>query len=320
MLCQRSDGSADAVAQAERLLGIAFDPTASMVTWVVAARRAVRRLRARREIDVAVGFSQTIVQDVFRLGGGTHAAYLHATERHRAARGGRVLDRVALAFERQRLLVQNTPRLIAPCRRVKEELEQHYRIDPSRVRVIVNGTDLTRFSPHGQPGERAEVRRRWGVAESAMVALFVGHNPYLKGLDLALAASARLGLTLVYAGRAKQPTHPPPHLIWDGERSDMERLYRAADLLIAPARFDTFGGVVLEAYASGLPAVAADLIGATDLARGTELEALLVRDPEDAVALDDAIRSAIAPVAARSWPSRLAAPPRERRFSVGASR
>jgi len=155
--------------------------------------------------------------------------------------------------------------------------------------VIVNGTDLSRFSP----GDRTEARRRWGVADDAKVALFVGHNPYLKGLDLAQRAVERLGLTLVYAGRAPRPASLPPYLVWDGERSDMEKLYRAADLLLAPARFDTFGGVVLEAYASGLPAVATDLIGATDLARGTPLEALLVRDPEDVDSLVTAIERAL---------------------------
>jgi len=289
VLAQKSDGTADDVAQAERLFGIGFAPTPAMVTWVYAAKRAVARMRARNEIDVVVGFNQTIVQDVFRLGGGTHAAFLEATRDHPDARGGPVLDRIALAFERQRL--EATPILIAPCRRVSEELVRHYAIDPSRIRVIINGTDLSRFSPHG---DRAETRRRWGVADEAKVALFVGHNPYLKGLDLAQRAVERLGITLVYVGRAPKPASLPPYLVWDGERGDMEKLYRAADLLIAPARFDTFGGVVLEAYASGLPAVASDLIGATDLARGTPLEELLVRDPEEVDRLVSAVERALA--------------------------
>jgi UDP-glucose:(heptosyl)LPS alpha-1,3-glucosyltransferase len=292
VLAQKADGSADDVAQAELLRGIGFAPTPAMVTWVMAAKRAVRRMRARGEVDAVVGFNQTTEQDVFRLGGGTHAAFLEATKDHPDARGGPILDRIALAFERRR--IESTPILIAPCLRVREELLEHYRIDPARIRVIVNGTDLSRFTPEGPPKEREEVRRRWGVTSDAKVALFVGHNPFLKGLDLAERAIGRLGLTLVYVGRAPRPARLPPHLVWEGERADLEKLYRAADLLIAPARFDTFGGVVLEAYASGLPAVATDLIGATDLARGTDLEGLLVRDPEDQERLVAAVEKALA--------------------------
>jgi UDP-glucose:(heptosyl)LPS alpha-1,3-glucosyltransferase len=289
VLCQKSDGTADDVLRAEKLFGIGFAPTASMVTWVHAAKRKIVELRRKREIDVAVGFNQTVLQDVFRLGGGTHAAFLEATKRHPEARGGRLLDRIALTYERQRL--ENTPILIAPCKRIQQELIDHYAIDPARIRVIVNGTDLSRFSP--DVNDREETRKRWGVDPTTKVALFVGHNPYLKGLDLAQRACERTNLTLVYAGRAPKPPHSPPWLIWDGERRDMEKLYRAADLLLAPARFDTFGGVVLEAYASGLPAVASDLIGATDLARGTDLERLLVRDPEEIDRLVEAVRFAL---------------------------
>lgn len=293
IVCQKDDGTHDLDLPVERLPGIRFDPTASMVTWVLAAKRAVRRLRTSGAVDVVVGFNQSVLQDVFRLGGGTHAAYLEATAEDPSSRGGPVLDRLALRFERERVHEKNTHLFIAPCARVGRELERHYRVDPARIRVIMNGVDLDRYRPEGPPGERAEVRRRWGVDERDDVALFVGHNPHLKGLDLAAAAAERAGVKLVYVGRATPPAERPPWLIWDGERADLESAYRAADLLLLPARFDTFGGVVLEAYASGLPAVATDLIGATDLAAGTDLEGLLIRDPEDVEGLVDRVKRAL---------------------------
>lgn len=295
IVCQKDDGTHQLDLPVERLPGVRFDPTASMLTWVLGAKRAVHRLRRNGAVDVVVGFNQSVIQDVFRLGGGTHAAYLQATAGDPSSRGGPVLDRLALRFERERLHEKNTRLLIAPCARVGRELEHHYRVAPERIRVIMNGVDLTRYHPDAPPEERVEVRRRWGVAETDDVALFVGHNPHLKGLDLAEAAAERAGVKLVYVGRAPAPRARPPWLIWDGERKDLESAYRAADLLLLPARFDTFGGVVLEAYASGLPAVATDLIGATDLAAGTNLERLLVRDPEDVEALVDRVKLALGP-------------------------
>lgn len=274
------------------LAGIGIDPTASMLSWAWAARRAVARMRAGREVDAIIGFNQSVVQDVFRLGGGTHAAFLRATAEHPEARGGHVLDRAALALERMRLDPRNTRLLVAPCARVRDELAQHYGIGSERVRVVTNGIDLARFSPSGPPDERRRVRERWGAGQGEAVALFVGNNGWLKGLDLAVRAAERAGVRLVYIGREPRGA-VPEGVIWEGERSDVESAYRTADVLVLPARWDTFGGVVLEAYASGLPAVATDLIGATDLARGTALEPLLVRDPTDVGAIAAAIRRAI---------------------------
>ena len=45
----------------------------------------------------------------------------------------------------------------------------------------------------------------------------------------------------------------------------LERYYRAADIFIMLSKFDTFGMVVLEAMASGLPAIVSPNVGAKDL-------------------------------------------------------
>ena len=47
----------------------------------------------------------------------------------------------------------------------------------------------------------------------------------------------------------------------------MATLYLQADLLLLPSRFDTFGCVVLEALATGLPVVAYDSKGPADIIR-----------------------------------------------------
>lgn len=290
--CHKADETAEGVldpSDVHVLPGVRFDPSAAMLSYAWAARRLVRRLRSTNAVDRTIGFGPSIEQDVYRLGGGTHAEFLAATADHPAARGGPVLDRLALTLERARLRADRTPHLVAPSKRVRAELVRHYAIDERRIHVVWNGTNLERFSP----GDAPEVRAAWGF--DGPVAVFVGQDPYRKGLDVAIEATRRANVALVYVGRAPRPNDLPDHVRWDGERRDVERVYRAADVLLAPSRYDPFGGVVLEAAACGLPAVATRRIGATERFEGTSLEALLVDDPEDVDGIAERLRVAVDP-------------------------
>ena len=75
--------------------------------------------------------------------------------------------------------------------------------------------------------------------------------------------------------------------------ADLSRSYGAADLLVFPSRSETYGMVVTEALARGLPVVAADVGGVPEAlghgADGTRPGVLV--PPDDAAALGDALRA-----------------------------
>jgi UDP-glucose:(heptosyl)LPS alpha-1,3-glucosyltransferase len=286
----RVDGSADVPGVRVRpVAGIGFDPTLAMLSYAAASERVVARLRRQREADVVIGFGHSLTQDVYRLGGGTHAEFMALSRRRRGIRGGPILDRLALRLEAARLRPERSPLLVAPSARVEDELVRHYGVDRARVRVIPNGIDLARFQPRGPDGERARVRARWGVAADEPVALFVGQDPERKGLVEAAEVARRAKVRLVWVGRDALPPGLAAPPIVEGPREDLEACYRSADLLLAPSWYDPFGGVVLEALACGLPTVATRRIGATERLVGTPLEALLVEEPDD---LDGLVRAA----------------------------
>lgn len=292
----RVDGSADVPgARVRPVLGVGFDPTLAMLSYAASTERVVARLRKARETDVVIGFGHSVVQDVYRLGGGTHAEFMALSRRRRGVRGGVILDRLALRLEAARLRPERSPLLVAPSARVEDELVRHYDVDRARVRVIPNGIDLTRFQPAAPEGERAQVRARWGVGPDEPVALFVGQDPERKGLVEAAEVARRAQVRLVWVGRDALPPALAVEPIVDGPRSDLEACYRSADLLLAPSWYDPFGGVVLEALACGLPAVATRRIGATERALGTPLEALLVEEPDDFDGLVAAVGRALDP-------------------------
>jgi glycosyltransferase involved in cell wall biosynthesis len=80
-----------------------------------------------------------------------------------------------------------------------------------------------------------------------------------------------------------------------GTRSgeDLERCYAAADLLVLPSRAETYGMVVTEALARGLPVVAADVGGVSEaLGHGTHgLRPGQLVVPDDPAALAAAVRT-----------------------------
>ena len=97
--------------------------------------------------------------------------------------------------------------------------------------------------------------------------------------------------------------------------ADLAASYAAADVLVLPSRAETYGMVVAEALARGLPVVAAEVGGVPEAlghgADGTR-PGLLV-PPGDPVALRDAIRSWLEDAGLRR---RLRVAARERRASL----
>jgi glycosyltransferase involved in cell wall biosynthesis len=97
--------------------------------------------------------------------------------------------------------------------------------------------------------------------------------------------------------------------------ADLARSYEAADVLVLPSRAETYGMVIAEALARGLPVVAAEVGGVPEaLGRGADgaRPGLLV-PPGDPVALGDALRTWLEDAGLRR---RLRAAARERRASV----
>jgi glycosyltransferase involved in cell wall biosynthesis len=105
----------------------------------------------------------------------------------------------------------------------------------------------------------------------------------------------------------------PDRVRFTGPRTgaDLDAVYAAADVLVLPSRAETYGMVVTEALARGLPVIASDVGGVTE-ALGSWRAGLLV-PPGDPVALGAALRSWLADAGLRA---RLRRAARERRESL----
>ncbi|MGL5446687.1 MAG: glycosyltransferase family 4 protein [Rhabdaerophilum sp.] len=157
------------------------------------------------------------------------------------------------------------------------------------IRRWSRGVDLSRFSP------RIEAREDW----PRPVFLNVGRVAVEKNLEAFL--SLDLPGTKVIVGEGPQLAALKaqyPDVVFLGAKTGAElaEVYRQADVFVFPSRTDTFGVVLLEAMASGLPVAAYPVMGPIDIIGGTKAgvlgedlrmaaQACLTLDPADCVAV-----------------------------------
>jgi len=148
------------------------------------------------------------------------------------------------------------------------------------VAVVHPGVHLPDDAQKNKINIRTNIRRELGIGAGDPVVIFASMNFEIKGLDEIFLALARLPkqsrqLKLIVAGKgnikkyrqAAQRAGIAGQVIFTGvvTRDRLSDLYRAGDLYMMLSQFDTFGMVVLEAMAEGLPVIVSSNVGAKDL-------------------------------------------------------
>lgn len=168
-------------------------------------------------------------------------------------------DAVRFAGSTHRCVVNLTSREDADLRRT-------YRAFRPSTAVIGNGVDLERYTP--SPEGRRMVRDELGIADHDVAGLFVGHEFGRKGLPAAIQAMTQLPDTfhLMVVGGTQDLIDRASERVSErgltgrvhfvGAHSDPRPWFNAADVLVFPSIYESYGLVVTEALASGLPVVA----------------------------------------------------------------
>jgi glycosyltransferase involved in cell wall biosynthesis len=186
-------------------------------------------------------------------------------------------------------------RLIA----ITESVANEYRalgVADERIVAVPNGVDLSRFA---KTTDRQALRRALGIDDDCFLFLAVGRHHPKKNFAALIHAAAALkqqrggegrafALLLVGDGVPKlegivdktgtgdivhlQDTiaAPPPVEAGELQLPDdrLVAIYRAADAFVFPSLIETFGIVLVEAMAAGLPVITTDAPGCRDVVRG----------------------------------------------------
>lgn len=171
-------------------------------------------------------------------------------------------------------VVDEADRLIVNTEDEAAQLISLHQADPAAIDVAHPGVDLDVF----RPGDRRAARAALSLPLDEQVVAFVGRIQPLKAPDILLRAAARLPrVRIVVAGGPSgsglaapdglvrladelgitaRVTFLPPQ-----SRTELARLFQAADLVAVPSYSESFGLVAVEAQACGTPVVAAAVGG-----------------------------------------------------------
>lgn len=143
-------------------------------------------------------------------------------------------------------------------------------IPAERIRILPRGLDTTLFHPTRRD---PQFWQQHGIPRDKTVLLYVGRVSKEKDLDVIVQAWAKLnrnGSALAFVGDGpylKELRNLLPGAAFTGYLAgiDLARAYASSDVFLFPSTTDTFGNVILEALASGVPCIVSDQGGPKDL-------------------------------------------------------
>lgn len=215
---------------------------------------------------------------------------------------GHMKNRIALSdderapqdrIDGEQHVIQTADRLIAATPAEEAQLNWLYNADMSKVRVVSPGVDLERFKPIS-PKRAKEIV---GIPPNDKNIMFAGRIEPLKGVDTLLRAMALIqnrhpeaiqNVCVAIIGGDPWADTPDAEMARLHElRADLgiidtvaflgakdqdilPNYYAAAEMVVMPSHYESFGLVALEAMAMGTPVIASEVGGLAFLVRDDE--------------------------------------------------
>jgi D-inositol-3-phosphate glycosyltransferase len=201
-------------------------------------------------------------------------------------------------------IVRLADALVAATPAEQDQLVQLYAADPARIRVISPGVDTERFHPIPP----AHAKDQMGLCPESRIILFVGRIEPLKGIDNLLQAitqvvnvrpDLRPGVCVPIIGGDPDRIREDDEMVRLRELREglgisdvvtflgakdqdmLQYYYSAAEMVVMPSDYESFGMVALEAMACGTPVIASDVGGLAFLVRhGRTGYRVPARDPQ----------------------------------------
>jgi glycosyltransferase involved in cell wall biosynthesis len=145
-------------------------------------------------------------------------------------------------------------------------------IAPERLKILPRGIDTALFTPENRS---PEFWKKYGKKQEEIGLLYVGRVSKEKNIDVAVSAVRLLvgegiPVRLLIVGDGpylRELRQTVPEACYTGylRAAELAAAYASSDVFVFPSTTDTFGNVVLEAKAAGLPCVVSDQGGPCEL-------------------------------------------------------
>jgi len=230
-------------------------------------------------------------------------ATFHSTERGRS-QGASDPDGFAVNGI-ERWGAHEAERLITVSHSMADQVCEEYAVPRGKVRVIPNGVDPSQYE---MTVDRARVRGRYGLSEHERLVLFVGRMVPAKGVGYLINAVPAIrrrypDAWFVMVGDGWQrkqleeqalSTGGDVRIIFTGllPTRELIELMHAADVLTVPSIYEPFGIVAIEGMACGVPVVASNVDGLSEIIQHMETGLhVSPRSPESIASAVDQILS-----------------------------
>lgn len=185
-------------------------------------------------------------------------------------------------------LVKESDLILATSETDCEYIQYLYEGDPKKIKVLTPGVNLDLFKPM----DKIAAKKAIGAKRDEKMIVFVGRIEPLKGIDV-----------LLYALKILRGTHPDVHVcVWivggdishdadewppelkklseireilgihnsvkfvgRKEPEELPKYYNAADLMVMPSHYESFGITAVESMACGTPVITTDVTGVSRL-------------------------------------------------------
>ncbi len=226
------------------------------------------------------------------------------------ARGDGAVPEIAPRREEERRIMEVADAIVASTPADWAAMEALYGVDAGRVHLIPPGVDLALF----RPMEVLEAANHVGMAPDHRMILFVGRMDPVKGLDTLVRAMAKVvewepqwqdqaclcivggdktddrermdeEMARIDALRHELGLASVAQFLGSLPQEELPYYYNAAQVVVVPSRYESFGMVALEAMACGTPVIASNVGGLASIVRDGQTGYLVPDGDEVALAL-----------------------------------
>ncbi len=260
------------------------------LTTISFAWFAARKMR-RTPFDLIHSHERIFAADLFTMHGIPHRYWVRDIRRKSMS----LYDRATCWVEDGLIDRGGCKKFVAVSELTKSIFLQEYPVDPDRVAVIHPGVNLSDYARPNKAEARLATRSSLRINDNDVVIVFASMNFEIKGLDDVILSLARLkkkatNFKLIVAGKGNVRKYSKlakdagiaGNVLFTGvvPKDKLTDIYLAGDLYLMLSKFDTFGMVVLEAMAAGLPVMISNTVGARDLVREAQT-GFVISDPSD---------------------------------------
>jgi len=169
-------------------------------------------------------------------------------------------------------------RVILCSNSMKREVEDHFHLPSEKITIIPNAIDTSEYQ---RSINKETVKRSYGVEPHEKLVLFIGRLVPQKGVEYLIKAvplivqhDSRVRFIITGDGWSKNHLENLAASTGHGDKirfvgfvsnSELVELTMSADVLVVPSIYEPFGIVALEGMAAGVPVVAANVGGLTDI-------------------------------------------------------